>query len=125
MTQEFIEIKGARENNLKNVSLKIPKREITLFTGVSGSGKSSLVFDTIAMEAQRLLAENFSTFLRGFMPRKAVFTFWTNQRRTPRDLLAARNSLTARYLRPRGRGSVSYETEDSQSCRPQQSSSMT
>ena len=69
MTQEYIEIKGARENNLKNVSLKIPKRKITIFTGVSGSGKSSLVFDTIAMEAQRLLAENFSTFLRGFMPR--------------------------------------------------------
>ena len=69
MTQEYIEIKGARENNLKNVSLKIPKRKITLFTGVSGSGKSSLVFDTIAMEAQRLLSENFSTFLRGFMPK--------------------------------------------------------
>ena len=56
MTQEYIEIKGARENNLKNVSLKIPKRKITIFTGVSGSGKSSLVFDTIAMEAQRLLS---------------------------------------------------------------------
>lgn len=69
MTQEYIEIKGARENNLKNVSLRIPKRKITIFTGVSGSGKSSLVFDTIAMEAQRLLSENFSTFLRGFMPR--------------------------------------------------------
>ena len=69
MTQEYIEIKGARENNLKNVSLNIPKRKITLFTGVSGSGKSSLVFDTIAMEAQRLLAENFSAFLRGFMPK--------------------------------------------------------
>ena len=69
MTQEYIEIKGARENNLKNVSLRIPKRKITVFPGVSGSGKSSLVFDTIAMEAQRLLAENFSTFLRGFMPR--------------------------------------------------------
>ena len=68
MTQEYIEIKGARENNLKNVSLTIPKRKITFFTGVSGSGKSSLVFDTIAMEAQRLLSENFSTFLRGFMP---------------------------------------------------------
>jgi excinuclease ABC A subunit len=69
MAQEYIEIKGARENNLKNVSLRIPKRKITIFTGVSGSGKSSLVFDTIAMEAQRLLSENFSTFLRGFMPR--------------------------------------------------------
>ncbi len=67
--QEHIEIKGARENNLKNVSLRIPKRKITIFTGVSGSGKSSLVFDTIAMEAQRLLSENFSTFIRGFMPR--------------------------------------------------------
>jgi len=69
MAQEYIDIKGARENNLKNISLRIPKRRITIFTGVSGSGKSSLVFDTIAMEAQRLLAENFSTFIRGFMPR--------------------------------------------------------
>jgi len=69
MDTEYIEIKGARENNLKNISLRIPKRKITLFTGVSGSGKSSLVFDTIAMEAQRLLSENFSTFLRGFMPK--------------------------------------------------------
>ena len=69
MAHEYIEIAGARENNLKGVSLRIPKRKITVFTGVSGSGKSSLVFDTIAMEAQRLLAENFSTFLRGFMPK--------------------------------------------------------
>jgi excinuclease UvrABC ATPase subunit len=67
--QEFIEIRGARENNLKNVSLRIPKRKITIFTGVSGSGKSSIVFDTIANESQRLLSENFSMFLRGFMPR--------------------------------------------------------
>ena len=69
MAQEYIDIRGARENNLKNISLRIPKRKITIFTGVSGSGKSSLVFDTIAMEAQRLLSENFSTFLRGFMPK--------------------------------------------------------
>ncbi len=67
--QEYIEIRGARENNLKNVSLRIPKRKITIFTGVSGSGKSSIVFDTIANESQRLLSENFSMFLRGFMPR--------------------------------------------------------
>jgi excinuclease ABC A subunit len=67
--QEFIEIQGARENNLKNVSLKIPKRKITIFTGVSGSGKSSIVFDTIATEAQRQLNENFSTFIRNFLPR--------------------------------------------------------
>ena len=66
--QEYIEIRGARENNLKNVSLRIPKRQITIFTGVSGSGKSSIVFDTIANESQRLLSENFSMFLRSFMP---------------------------------------------------------
>src|SRR4051794_33382123 len=66
---EFIEIRGARENNLKDVSLRIPKRQITIFTGVSGSGKSSIVFDTIATEAQRQLYENFSLFVRSFLPR--------------------------------------------------------
>jgi excinuclease ABC A subunit len=66
---EFIEIRGARENNLKDVSLRIPKRQITIFTGVSGSGKSSVVFDTIATEAQRQLYENFSMFIRSFLPR--------------------------------------------------------
>ena len=71
MTQEYIEIRGARENNLKNVSLRIPKRQITIFTGVSGSGKSSIVFDTLAAEAQRLLYENFSLFVRNFLPRYA------------------------------------------------------
>ncbi|RUS46940.1 excinuclease ABC subunit UvrA [Cohnella sp. AR92] len=67
--QEFIVINGARENNLKNVSLRIPKRQITIFTGVSGSGKSSIVFDTIASESARLLNENFSMFVRTFLPR--------------------------------------------------------
>lgn len=67
--QEFIEIRGARENNLKNITLRIPKRQITVFTGVSGSGKSSLVFDTIATEAQRQLYENFSMMVRTFLPR--------------------------------------------------------
>lgn len=67
--QEFIEIRGARENNLKNVTLRIPKRQITVFTGVSGSGKSSIVFDTIATEAQRQLYENFSMMVRTFLPR--------------------------------------------------------
>ena len=67
--QEYIEIKGARENNLKNISVRIPKRKITIFTGVSGSGKSSIVFDTIASEAQRQLYENFSAFIRGFLPK--------------------------------------------------------
>lgn len=69
MQDEFIVIKGARENNLKNVDLKIPKRKITIFTGVSGSGKSSIVFDTIANEAGRLLNENFSNFARNFLPK--------------------------------------------------------
>jgi excinuclease UvrABC ATPase subunit len=64
-----IQVRGARENNLKNISLDIPRRQITVFTGVSGSGKSSLVFDTIAAESQRLLNETFSTFVQTFLPR--------------------------------------------------------
>jgi len=64
-----IEIRGARENNLKNVSLDIPKRKITVFTGVSGSGKSSLVFGTIAAESQRLINETYPAFVQQFMPR--------------------------------------------------------
>jgi len=67
METKYIEIIGARANNLKNVSLKIPKGKITIFTGVSGSGKSSIVFDTIAQEAGRQLNENFSKFIQGFM----------------------------------------------------------
>ncbi len=67
--REFIEVRGARENNLKNISLDIPKQKITVFTGVSGSGKSSLVFDTIAAEAQRQLNETFTAFVQGFLPR--------------------------------------------------------
>ena len=64
-----IKIRGARENNLKNVSLDIPKRKITVFTGVSGSGKSSLVFGTIAAESQRLINETYPAFVQQFMPR--------------------------------------------------------
>ncbi|QAY65804.1 ATP-binding cassette domain-containing protein [Paenibacillus protaetiae] len=67
--QEYIVITGARENNLKDVSLRIPKRKITIFTGVSGSGKSSIVFDTIAAESTRLLNDNFSMFVRNFLPK--------------------------------------------------------
>ncbi|MFC8849229.1 MULTISPECIES: ATP-binding cassette domain-containing protein [unclassified Micromonospora] len=67
--QEFIEVLGARENNLKDVSVRIPKRQITIFTGVSGSGKSSMVFDTVAAEARRLLNETFSAFVRNFLPK--------------------------------------------------------
>ena len=69
MEQEFIEVRGARENNLRDVSLKIPKRAITVFTGVSGSGKSSLIFDTLAAEAQRQLNETFTTFIRNRLPK--------------------------------------------------------
>jgi excinuclease UvrABC ATPase subunit len=64
-----IEIRGARENNLRGVDLTLPKHAITIFTGVSGSGKSSIVFDTIATEAQRQLYENFSLFIRNFLPK--------------------------------------------------------
>lgn len=69
MSHEFIEIFGARENNLKDISLKIPKNKITIFTGVSGSGKSSVVFDTIAQEAGRQVNETYSKFIQGFMPK--------------------------------------------------------
>jgi excinuclease UvrABC ATPase subunit len=67
-SHDLIRVQGARVNNLKDVSLEIPKRRLTLFTGVSGSGKSSLVFDTIAAESQRLINETYSAFLQGFMP---------------------------------------------------------
>jgi excinuclease UvrABC ATPase subunit len=64
-----IEVRGARENNLQNISLDIPRRRLTVFTGVSGSGKSSLVFDTIAAESQRLINETYSSFVQNFLPR--------------------------------------------------------
>ncbi|MFI0986011.1 ATP-binding cassette domain-containing protein [Streptomyces exfoliatus] len=65
---DLIRVHGARENNLKDISIEIPKRRLTVFTGVSGSGKSSLVFDTIAAESQRLINETYSAFVQGFMP---------------------------------------------------------
>ena len=64
----LIRVQGARENNLKDVSIEIPKRRLTVFTGVSGSGKSSLVFGTIAAESQRMINETYSAFVQGFMP---------------------------------------------------------
>jgi excinuclease UvrABC ATPase subunit len=67
-SHDSIRVTGARENNLKDVSVEIPKRRMTVFTGVSGSGKSSLVFDTIAAESQRLINETYSAFVQGFMP---------------------------------------------------------
>ena len=77
-SHDLIRVQGARENNLKNVSIELPKRRLTVFTGVSGSGKSSLVFGTIAAESQRLINETYSAFLQGFMP---------NQNRPDVDLL--------------------------------------
>ena len=68
---DLIRVHGARENNLKDVSVEIPKRRLTVFTGVSGSGKSSLVFDTIAAESQRMINETYSAFVQGFMPNLA------------------------------------------------------
>lgn len=70
-THDLIRVVGARENNLREVSVDIPKRRLTVFTGVSGSGKSSLVFDTIAAESQRMINETYSAFVQGFMPSQA------------------------------------------------------
>src|ERR671915_128508 len=67
-SHDLIRVHGARENNLKDVSLELPKRRLTVFTGISGSGKSSLVFGTIAAESQRLINETYSAFVQGFMP---------------------------------------------------------
>ncbi|MFP5283316.1 MAG: excinuclease ABC subunit UvrA, partial [Actinomycetes bacterium] len=67
-SHDLIRVHGARVNNLKDVTLEIPKRRLTVFTGVSGSGKSSLVFGTIAAESQRLINETYSAFVQGFMP---------------------------------------------------------
>src|SRR3979490_2314747 len=70
-SHDLIRVQGARENNLKDVSVEIPKRRLTAFTGVSGSGKSSLVFGTMAAESQRLINETYSAFVQGFMPNLA------------------------------------------------------
>jgi excinuclease UvrABC ATPase subunit len=67
-SHEPIRVQGAHENNLKDVSVEIPKRRLTVITGVSGSGKSSLVFDTIAAESQRIINETYGAFVQGSMP---------------------------------------------------------
>src|SRR3954451_20173211 len=70
-SHDLISVHGARVNNLKDVSIELPKRRLTVFTGVSGSGKSSLVFGTIAAESRRLINETYSSFIQGFMPSQA------------------------------------------------------
>src|SRR6185503_14798079 len=70
-SHDLIRVQGARVNNLKDVSVELPKRRLTVFTGISGSGKSSLVFGTIAAESQRLINETYSSFVQGFMPTMA------------------------------------------------------
>jgi len=69
MNKDRIVIKGLKQNNLKNVSLEIPKEKIVVFTGVSGSGKSSIVFDTVAAESQRQMNETYTAFMRGRLPK--------------------------------------------------------
>src|SRR5437773_8221840 len=88
-SHDVIRVHGARVNNLKDLSVEIPKRRLTVVTGVSGSGKSSLVFGTIAAESQRLINETYSAFVQGFM---IVFEG------TPADLVAARSTLTGEHL---------------------------
>jgi hypothetical protein len=87
-SHDLIRVHGARENNLKDISIEIPKRRLTVFTGVSGSGKSSLVFGTIAAESQRMINETYSAFVQGFMPTLA----------RPESTRAAAHRLAQRVL---------------------------
>ena len=99
MLADHIEIVGARENNLKDVIVRVPKRQITVFTGVSGSGKSSLVFDTIAAEAQRQLNETFTAFARNFLPRTGSRTSTRSRTCPPRSSSTRSGSAAARGRR--------------------------
>jgi excinuclease UvrABC ATPase subunit len=94
-----IRIPGARENNLRDVSVELPKHRLIVVTGVSGSGKSSLVFDTIAAEAQRQLNETFTTFIRNRLPGAGHHGGQILFEGTPEELLQNKQSLTAEHLR--------------------------
>ncbi len=91
-SHDLIRVHGARVNNLRDVSIEIPKRRLTVFTGVSGSGKTSLVFGTIAAESQRLINETYLGPGAGHDGGRIVFEG------TPADLVAARSTLTGEYL---------------------------
>ena len=103
-----IRVHGARVNNLKDVSVEIPKRRLTVFTGVSGSGKSSLVFGTIAAESQRLINETYSAFVQGFMPTLArpevdVLEGLTTAIVVDQERMGTDRSLHGRHRHRRGR----------------------
>jgi excinuclease UvrABC ATPase subunit len=114
LSQEYITVRGARENNLKNISLRIPKRKITVFAGVSESGKSSIVFDTIAAEARRQLNETViviehnqaiikqAAWIIDMGPEGGNRGGRVIFEGTPQELLDCKQSLTGAYLRNRG-----------------------
>ncbi|HEV3063276.1 MAG TPA: excinuclease ABC subunit UvrA [Vicinamibacterales bacterium] len=136
---EFITIRGARENNLKDVTLQIPKRKLTIFTGVSGSGKSSIVFDTLATEAQRQLYENFSLFIRNFLPKypqpdadaieNLTMAVIVDQKRlgggshstvgTVTDIYGVLRLLFSRVGRPSAGGAIHYSFNDPRGACPE------
>lgn len=91
-----IKIRGLKQNNLKNVSLDIPKNKIVVFTGVSGSGKSSIVFETVAAESQRQMNETYSAWIRGRLPKYEKPIVFTG---TPKEMLESADTITARYLK--------------------------
>jgi excinuclease UvrABC ATPase subunit len=132
---EFISIRGARENNLKDVTLQIPKRKLTIFTGVSGSGKSSIVFDTLATEGQRQLYENFSLFIRNFLPKypqpdadvieNLTMAVIVDQKRshstvgTVTDIHGVLRLLFSRVGKPSAGGAIAYSFNDPRGACPE------
>ena len=94
-SHDLIRVHGARENNLKDVNVELPKRRLTVFTGVSGSGKSSLVFATIAAESQRMINETYSAFVQGFIPTLARPDVDVLGRRRPRFYREKAPNVTA------------------------------